>query len=515
MVQQRTTSWTGLKFLALIPAIALVFTRLWPILTGLVASLKNVDIMRGLWEAEWVGLQKFERLFSNPYFFSALGTTAAYGAALLIAGTLLAFLSALIFRKLRSPILRGVLLSGALLLSFLPEQLLLETALGIGMSPVTELFELGYIISGIISQVGLAVLLGAAGALLTENSGRPVLRFSGAFLYLFLRLAQLFSGSLASFELSRRKVMGGSLFFMTYQSGLQRGEVGEASAISVVVNLLQLLPVIAAVLVLLLALHRGNAAPGQISAGKTKAPTVIVLCALCALFVLGAAVYVIMGGSTDRDGLPGAVLISLVHVFIGAVVFSVFALPGAAASAASRRPFVTALFLIFTGLAPGMVMDYDMGRRLALMNSVIGPPLFAALSLLPLAAVISYFFHLNRRRALVFALPVLGLALQGILTNVLYPLLFISNTGMQSLPFISHLVLTKYPVGGISVSGSTLVLTLISLAIWALSCIPLFRRTDGVPQEQPLSQPQIPAAQFQRAGPVNASDPFAPLNRKP
>lgn len=497
MVQQKPASYSGLRILILIPAVLLVFTRLWPLLNAFAAAFKQFNFMKGIEGSEWVGFANFEWLFANRKFLPALETTRNYGLALLVSAVLLAFLSAILIPKLRSPLARAVILSAALLLSFLPEQLLLEGVLALGMTPASGLYEAGHILSGIVNQAGFAILLGAAGACLAQNSSRPILRYSGAFLVLSLRLVQFFSSCLVAFEMVRPSTEA-SLFSLSYQSGILTGNISGASAVSTFVNLLQLLPVIAVVLFMLLALYRKDTSLPLAAGGKAKAIPVAVLCVLGLVFFIAGVVIAMSGMGPDGNYLPRAVIFSLIHMLVGSVVFAIFAVPGAAASASFKRPLVPALFLIFTGLSGGLMMEYYMGRSLQLVNTVIGPPIFAALSLMPFAAVISYLFYLNRGKGLAFALPVLGLALQSVLTNVIYPILLTNSGETQTLPFYAYMVLAQYGGAGNSFSGSAIVLTLLSLGLWALSCISLFRMPAAA--DAP-AYAEIPAAQFMGGNP--------------
>lgn len=492
MVLQKPAGRSGLRFLIFIPAVFLVFTRLWPVLNTALASFKDVNLMRGIGGSPDVGLDQYGQLLGDPRFPATLGTTLLHGLLPLMAGGLLALLSALLIERLRSSTVRAVILTVALLLSFLPEQLLLEASQALGFTPLAGLYEAGYLISGVINQAGIAILLGAAGICLTQKGDRGILRYSGVFLVLCIRLPQLFSTYLAVFEQMRPSMGNSSLFHQIYQSGLHYGDVSGASAATVVIWLLQLVPTLAAVLFMVLAMHRKGDAPQLSTAGKLKAPSVIGLCVLGALLFLGAVVAVVIGTGPDGDYLPRAAMFSLVHMAVGAAVFGIFALPGAVSSAFGRRPFAPALFILFTGLG-GLMMEYYMARALQLINTVVAPPVFTALSLVPLAAAISYLFYLNRRQGIMFAVPVLGLALQSILTNVLYPAMLVSDAGMQTLPVYSYLVLAQYSGAERGFSGATIVLTLLCLSVWAFSCIPLFRQTG---EAQAPARGGIPAGQF-------------------
>lgn len=456
------------KALLVIPLLMLVITRLLPALYNLALSFTKADFMRGLFRSPWVGPENFARLMTQPDFYAALGNTFSQTLWPLLVGTLVAVLAAILLPHIRSQVGRGLAFALPLLVSFLPAQLYFEAMSGLRIAGNPILYSLALHAMNCLPTIGIAVLAGGAGGILTGSGNTGIARLSGALLFAACGLARLFSTNLDGVQVTAGPGnTGQTLYQLEYRYGLIQMEVSTGSALRTVTNVLQLLVGAVALLLILLLLQKRETGERIARQGAKLSAFSLGLILLGAGLMLTGFVWCALH-SAVVDGLLLATLLSLAILLLGGVVFLIYAIPAAAASASFERPVVPALLVLGSSICGGLIAEYMLGRILGSLNTILLPAFWAGMGCLTLAAYIAYFFYLNHRLALWVSVPLLGLALQSILTNVMQPLLYISQQTKFPLP-----LLVRYMQGGyIAGRGASIplgVLTLLSLGLWAAS----------------------------------------------
>lgn len=487
---QNSRQADAFKFLFLFPAILFAVFKLFPIFYESIMAFKSFKALPftgSLWDSPWAGSQNFQHLFQLISFPAALNTSFVYGLLQLIFGALCSLLAAVFFRKGRSATVCGVVFSAAMFFSFLPEQFLFQFVLSSGIAVQSNFYAAAYAAAGMIRQIGPAVLAGGAGSLLASKSNRKILRLGGALLYISLLVSQLFSNQLALFELLRPYTLNHSLVGLLHRAGILEMNFSDAAAIRTVMNLLQLLPTLGTALFLVLAMRNdvpvSVAAPNQ---RKHNGPLLLFVM-LGAAFAGCGIVSIFISKQADRDLLPRAAFYSLLVMFIGFFVFLVYTLTGALAASACKRPWVPAFLLIFTGINVSFVSEYLLVQKQMMLNTVFAPAILSAFSIVPLAAIISFLFFLNRKQGLLVSLPLFGLAASSILTNLLYPLICISDLNQRGLSYYAYSFLYYVTEPGNDTSAAGRILLFFSLGLWAFSCISLFRLTTKSPEQPSVS----------------------------
>lgn len=480
------------QLLALFPVSLLAAARLLPAFKELMTSFRSYNPILGSQESPWVGIENYQKLFSDPLFFPALQASLGYGVFQLVFGAVAAVLAALILPKIPFAILRGIVLSGALLFSFLPEQLLLQWFFSLEMSLQINQFSLIYTLTGMLHQIGPAVLLGGAGACIMQKSSRSIMRLSGALLYIGLLLSQLFDNYLVLFELIRPATQAKSLFSLSYHFGLLQMQISPSAAIHTIINALQFVPAVLAALLLVLAIRQDDAPPQTLGTGsKQSIPALLALSILGVVLCVGATIYLNAGRQADSAYLPGGARNSLLTLALSFPLFIVYSAAGSGAASAGKRPWMPAILVVFSAISPGIVTQYLTVRQWGLINSVFGTAFYAALSLVPLAAMISFLLFLDLKQGLAYAVPLAGLGAVSIFTDILHPLVFITDTNRQGLPFYSYASHTNYTASPmVDFSSATIVILLVCLGIWAFSCIPLLR----ISRQSPLPEAPVPSS---------------------
>lgn len=490
-----------LRLLALIPMLLLAATRISFIFTEVRLSLQSYRIALSPQETPWVGTKHYAWLLTSSHFLPALKTSLEYGISKLLFGAFLSVIAALLLPKISSAIIRGSVLSAALLFSFLPEQAFMQWYFILDQSLQLEQYTFISSLVGMIHQIGPAVLLGGAGACIMKKSGRGILPFGGALLYIALLLSQWLSGYPFSFELLRSASMPKSLFGLYYQFGLADTDISVSAAIHTIMNILQLLPALLASLFLVLVIRRGNTEI-KVPNGNEKQSHLafLVLCILGVVLWVGAGIYIGTGQQADAEYLPNATFNSFLTLALGFPLFAIYSTTGSLATSNFKRPWISAFFIIFSAVGPGISIEYFFMFRQELSNTVFAPAFYIAISLLPLAAMISFLLFLNIKQGLPYVFPLMGLGAASILTNTLYNYVFISNPDNFGLTYHTQLfyqkVLYYNSIAGYTLPkasifpSSMLVLLLVSLGIWAFSCIPLFRIAKQI------SSPVVPPTPF-------------------
>lgn len=108
-LQSLSRSQTLTALLFLVPSFIGFFGFfVWPTIRGLYLSFTEYDMLR---DAEWVGLENYEKLLSDEIFFNSIWVTLEYVAINIGVQTVLALLLAvLLHRFTRSVVLRGIVL---------------------------------------------------------------------------------------------------------------------------------------------------------------------------------------------------------------------------------------------------------------------------------------------------------------------------------------------------------------------------------------------------------------------
>lgn len=108
-LQSLSRSQTLTALLFLVPSFIGFFGFfVWPAVRGLYLSFTDYDMLR---DAEWVGLENYEKLLSDEIFFNSIWVTLEYVAINIGVQTVLALvLAVLLHRFTRSVVIRGIVL---------------------------------------------------------------------------------------------------------------------------------------------------------------------------------------------------------------------------------------------------------------------------------------------------------------------------------------------------------------------------------------------------------------------
>lgn len=108
-LQSLSRSQTLTALLFLVPSFIGFFGFfVWPAIRGLYLSFTDYDMLR---DAEWVGLENYEKLLSDEIFYNSIWVTLEYVAINIGVQTVLALvLAVLLHRFTRSVVLRGIVL---------------------------------------------------------------------------------------------------------------------------------------------------------------------------------------------------------------------------------------------------------------------------------------------------------------------------------------------------------------------------------------------------------------------
>jgi len=88
--------------LLLVPGVALCFLFQYLPMYGIIIAFKKFNPVMGIWGSKWVGLQNFEALFHNMFFWRAFGNTIVLNVYQLVFAFPMPILFALLLNELRS-----------------------------------------------------------------------------------------------------------------------------------------------------------------------------------------------------------------------------------------------------------------------------------------------------------------------------------------------------------------------------------------------------------------------------
>lgn len=86
----------------ILPAVILVFIFAYLPLLGSIMAFQDFDIMDGILGSEWVGLDNFKTIFSQPNMLHAVKNTLIYGVVILFGAFPFPILLAILFNELRN-----------------------------------------------------------------------------------------------------------------------------------------------------------------------------------------------------------------------------------------------------------------------------------------------------------------------------------------------------------------------------------------------------------------------------
>lgn len=485
----------NLRVLIIIPILILVLAKGIPLVYTLFLSFQNYDMMR----SSWVGFQNFAALFGDEVFIGALSNTFLYSLIAFVVGGLLSILSALLLSSTQSRAVRGFVLSLALLFSFLPVQF--YTFLQ-SLSPDRanrNVYILQMLLINCLPAIGIAVLVGGAGACLAGKNG-GALRFGGALLYVMLTFARLFSTNLDEFvTMTGPAYAGNTLYLNELRTGFLMFQMGQASAIRVVANLLQLLPAILALVLIMVLLRKKEETPAP-AMSKAKLLPALPIALVLAVVFFGAAVVLSVGNmSWAEPSFLLSIFNSLGFVSVGGFFFCIMAIPAAAAGASFKKPVVSALFVLLSALSASVASEYLLTRSMGGVNTLLFPAFWAAVRLLPLIAFIAYFFYLSPKRAVWYSIPVLCLAFQSLFSNLVQPWAYLSDISKATIPLAIQQLMSTFSIspmmyGTLNRAIPYIVLALPCLALWVVASAFLFaapvaeKAQDTPPAAEPWAQ---------------------------
>ena len=84
-----------------LPGLAYLICNNFMPLYGMLLAFKKLDVRKGIFGSDWVGLQNFEFLFSSNTAFKIIRNTIGYNLVFLIAGTCIAVALAILLNEVR------------------------------------------------------------------------------------------------------------------------------------------------------------------------------------------------------------------------------------------------------------------------------------------------------------------------------------------------------------------------------------------------------------------------------
>lgn len=89
-------------YILVLPAIIFVFVFSYLPMAGIVLAFKEFDIMKGIIDSPWVGMEHFKAIFTYPNMLKAIVNTVLYGSVILFGGFPFPIILALLFNELRN-----------------------------------------------------------------------------------------------------------------------------------------------------------------------------------------------------------------------------------------------------------------------------------------------------------------------------------------------------------------------------------------------------------------------------
>lgn len=485
-----------MRWFLLVPLLYLFVFRIFPAGYTFVLSFSRYALSKK--SMDWIGTKNYASLVSLPQFSSAFAQTLLQAIGPLVLGILLAFLSAAYLAKCKSRILRGVLLSLALLFSFVPEQFyaLILVQLRAAFDP--SLLQFFVIVFNALPIVGAAVLIGTAGAILAGPQARGSLRMGGAIFFSALLLSQTLTTNLQSYATFSDPTQT-NLFAMGYQMAFSQMDISIGSALYTVLNLLQLFLALGGFLLVVLLLHKDEA-PGGVPERQRCHPALLLVGIVLGVALMAGGALLVVSHQDLTAPSSSSLFTSYFTMVVGAFVFLLFAFPSALAASSFKRAIVPALFLLAAALSHSFTGEYLLTRAAKLSLSAFSAAIWTALSFAPLMGCAAYLLFAGRKRALWYALPLLGLALQSLLNQFFYAHLFVTSEGAFSLSYVSRQFFLTQGQRGILNNTALWALCLLSLGLWAISCGFLFAAPSPNPDVD--TRPPARYAQSNMAPPV-------------
>ena len=91
-----------IALLMLLPALVSVFVFSYLPLLGIVIAFKDFNLLLGIWDSPWVGLDNFKEIFIQPEMLKAVCNTLLYGVCITFGAFPFPVVLALLFNELRN-----------------------------------------------------------------------------------------------------------------------------------------------------------------------------------------------------------------------------------------------------------------------------------------------------------------------------------------------------------------------------------------------------------------------------
>ena len=89
-----------IKYLMVLPAVVVLFVFSYLPLVGLVMAFKQLDMRRGVFGGDWIGLKNFEFLFATQDAWIITRNTVCYNVVFIVLGLVLSVLLALLMNEM-------------------------------------------------------------------------------------------------------------------------------------------------------------------------------------------------------------------------------------------------------------------------------------------------------------------------------------------------------------------------------------------------------------------------------
>ena len=138
-------------YLFLLPSIVLVVLFCYMPMEGLLIAFKDYKMARGIEGSEWVGLQHFKDLFTDPNFYRVLGNTLKISILTLLTTFPVTIIFTLLVNELTSKKVKGVVQT----ITYMPHFL---SWVVVGTFVYQLLSPTGGVINALLIQLGISLL---------------------------------------------------------------------------------------------------------------------------------------------------------------------------------------------------------------------------------------------------------------------------------------------------------------------------------------------------------------------